>query len=165
MPKTFDPGDFDIHEFEDQKPKVYPITKKEKIDSRAVKGIGKETRAKKPGKGLSPGKRIFTAFVGNVLLPGLGNVLLKKTKVGVGLLLLNVGFLVTTASPTSMLGFLGTIAYPKIPEGLRYAVIMPVGPSTGIAVKEVMLPIFYATVLLAFVSWLHFFYLLTKNRQ
>ena len=38
MPGTFDPGTFDIHEIEDQKPDVYPITKKENMRSSKWKG-------------------------------------------------------------------------------------------------------------------------------
>ena len=158
MPKTFDPGTFDIHEFEETKPAVYPTSTTEKIDPRTLEGISQEPETKKPKK------RVFAALVGNVLLPGLGNVIIKRTVLGGALLLLNLLFLAMTASPVSVLGFLGNMAYPRMPTALDYAVIGVAEEPNAIALRPEMLPIFYITVAIAFLAWLHFFYLLTTTK-
>lgn len=160
MPQTFDPGDFDIHEFEKGKPEVLPVTKKEKIDPRTLKGTGETEPVKKPKK------RIFLAVVANIFLPGLGNILVKKTLLGKTLLAANVLLLATTVSPTSFLGFLGNIAYPRTPPALIAGIsIAPLETGGNIVTIDPQIQaLFYVGIALALLAWIHLFYLLAKKR-
>lgn len=158
MPKTFDPGTFDIHGAEHQKPVVYPVTKEEKIDPRVLKGV------KPVSEPRTRGKRVVVGVIANVFLPGLGNVFLKRTALGTVLLLLNLVLLVATLSPTSMLGFLGNMAYPGYPAVVSSSiVIVPGAQGYGMAVSPGMDWVFYLGALVAAVTWLHFVYLALKK--
>ncbi len=158
MPKTFDPGTFDIHESDEIGPVVYPTSENEKIDPRTLQGISQEAGTKKPKK------HVFAAVVGNVLLPGLGNVIIKRTLGGSILLLLNIIFLAAALSPFSALGFLGNMAYPEMPPALGYALFGVGGDvNTGTLIHGIS-AMSYLAISVAFVTWLHFFYLLTKSK-
>ena len=160
MPKTFDPETFDIHGFEKQKPDVYPVTKNEKIDKRVLMGVKPAAEPK------TKGKRIIVGIVGNIFLPGLGNVFLKKTAVGTVLLALNLALLVATLSPTSMLGFLGNMAYPGYPPAVASSLtIAPSGQGFSLVIKPEMDWIFYLASTLAIVTWAHFVFLALKKKQ
>jgi hypothetical protein len=159
MPRTFDPESFDIHSFERQKPDVYPVTKKEKIDPRVLKG------AKPAVEPKTHRKRIIVGAVANIFLPGLGNVFLKKTAVGTLLLALNLVLLVATLSPTSILGFLGNLAYPAYPPAI--ASTLTIAPSIqgfSIVVKPEMAWVFFLATGLAIATWAHFVFLAVKRR-
>jgi len=159
MPTTMDPGDFDIHEFEQDKPKVYSVTKKEKIDSRVLKGI-----EKKPKTGRRKKRKVFIAFVANILLPGLGNLIIGKTAFGAMLFLANLFFLAAAFSPTSVLGFLGNISTLGAPPVLSYATIVTAGAQTMIEVRPGMVWTFFVALAVAALAWLHFLYLLIKKK-
>lgn len=153
MPKTFDAGDFDIHEFENQKPDVRPLTKSEKIDPRTVK-----FRKQNKPEGKTHTKKVFIGIIGNFFLPGLGNVYLKKTSFAVLLLVINLVLLTTTLSPTSLLGFLGNVSTPIAPAGLDYAIITVSPETSAFSIKPEMMPVFYIALATAFITWIHFFY-------
>jgi len=162
MPRTFDSEDFDIHKFESQKPSVWPVTKGEKIDRRVLKGAKKIHEAEPKTKG----KRVIVGIVGNVFLPGLGNVFLKKTAVGTVLLALNLALLVATLSPTSMLGFLGNMAYPGYPPAVASSItIAPSEQGFSLVIKPEMSWIFQLASALAVLTWAHFVFLALKKRQ
>ena len=161
MPRTFDSEDFDIHKFERQKPNVWPVTKGEKIDRRVLKDAKKTHEAEPRTKG----KRVFVGIVGNIFLPGLGNVFLKKTAVGTVLLALNLALLAATLSPTSMLGFLGNMAYPAYPPAVASGLtLVPSAQGYSVAVDPAMAWVFYIATALAIVTWLHFFYIALKKQ-
>ena len=154
MPGTFDPGTFDIHEIENQKPDVYPIGKKEKIDPRVLKGKLPKAEHK------SKGKKVLVGIVANVFLPGLGNILLKKSTVSAVLLTLNLILLITALSPTSMLGFIGNMAYPSYPAIIASTpTLVSSEPNMQIVINPETAWIFYTAIIIAIITWIHFVYL------
>ncbi len=161
MPRTFDAGDFDIHEFEKDKPEILPVTKKEKIDNRVLKVKSKAKPEKK-----SHSKLIFIGVVANVLLPGLGNVLLKKSRVSGTLLILNLILLVTTLAPLSVLGLIGNVVYPQMPAVFTTETIIDVwGPTKEIALAPEAYPLIVLVIAAALVAWAHFVYLALQERK
>lgn len=142
MPKTLDPENFDIHAFEKTKPEVYPASKSEKIDPRTLQGIGGETKGEKHGKGF------LVPIAANIVLPGLGNVVLKKSTASISLLAVNLLLLVTAVSPFSLIGFVGVVGYPT-PWLIPSAAITASYGAGGYAVTPPLLPIFYLSMAVA----------------
>ena len=160
MPGTFDPGTFDIHEIKDQKPDVYPVTKKEKIDPRVLKGNAPVAEHK------SKGKKVLVGIVANVFLPGLGNILLKKSTVSAVLLALNLILLITALSPTSMLGFIGNMVYPSYPAILATTpTLVASEPNMQIVINPETAWIFYTAIIIAIATWIHFIYLIFAKKS
>ncbi len=159
MSGTFDPGTFDIHEIEDQKPDVYPITKDEKIDPRVLKGNAPVTEHR------TKSKKVLVGIIANVFLPGLGNIFLKKSTISTILLALNLILLITALSPTSMLGFIGNMAYPTYPAILATTpTLVASEPNMQIVVNPETAWIFYTAIIIAIVTWIHFIYLIFAKK-
>lgn len=162
MPQTFDPGDFDIHEFERPGPTIKKVTASEKIDPRILNKIDErdenfETKIR--------GRKAFLAIVGNLFLPGLGNVIIKKSFLSMTLFSANLLLLALTLSPTSILGFVGgNFAYSRNPPGFVSSLIIAPG-SYSWSVAPNMLPLFYGTVLMALGAWVHLAFLLWAKRK
>jgi len=161
MPKTMDPGDFDIHEFEQSKIKPLKVTKKEKINPKTLRAIKKLKKSKKKKRKK---RRVFAAIVGNPLLPGIGNLVIKKDSVGAFLLTVNVLLLAITFSPTSALGFIGYRLGPRLPTAFSSTVLMPGNDPGTLAIRPEMVPVACFTLLIALAAWAHLFYLLQKKK-
>ncbi|MBU2100631.1 hypothetical protein KKB11_05350 [Candidatus Micrarchaeota archaeon] len=158
MPKTIDPEDFDIHEFEESKPKVYPLKEKEKINSKTLEGITESEEEKKTSK------KVFTAIIANVILPGLGNLIIKKNKFGSILLILNGILLIIGMLPTSFLGFLGNLYAPKTPILLLdYAIITSSKVGNTNYADPLSSGLVYLAIIIAAIAWLHLIYLIAKK--
>ena len=162
MPQTMDPGDFDIHELEKGRIRPLKVTKRERIDPKVLKPL-KEGKVKAGERRRK--RRVFAALVGNLLLPGIGNVIIKKTYAGVFLLTVNIVMLAVTLSPVSALGFIGYRMGPRLPTAFSYAVLMP-GKKVGtLAINPEMAPVVYFALLMALLAWAHLFYLLVQKKQ
>jgi hypothetical protein len=162
MPKTMDPGDFDIHEFEKGKLKPLKVTRKERINPKVLKPLKREK--KQPKRKRKKG-RVFAAVVGNLLLPGIGNLVIKKNSAGAFLLAVNVLLLAITFSPTSALGFIGYRLGPRLPTAFSSSVLMPGAEAGTIALRPEMAAVAYFTLFIALAAWAHLAYLLLQKKK
>ncbi len=158
MPRTLDSEDFDIHKFEHPEPEVYPVTDKEKIDPRVLKGVdeSKEPKATK--------KTLLIATAANLLIPGLGNMILKKGTVGSLLLAVNILLSILSIAPFSIVGFLGNLYAPKLPTLVSASFITSAAGEASLAGDPALSPLINLAMAIAAITWLHFIYLVLKRK-
>ena len=90
---------------------------------------------------------------------------MKKTTVSAILLALNLILLITALSPTSMLGFIGNMAYPSYPTVIASTPILVQNePNMQIVLNPATAWVFYIAIILAIVTWIHFAYLILAKK-
>ena len=105
-------------------------------------------------------------IIANVFLPGLGNLILKKSTISKVFLVLNLILLITALSPTSMLGFIGNMAYPSYPNILASTPTLISGePNMEIVVNPATGWVFYLAIVIAIITWIHFAYLALAKKK
>ncbi len=161
-PQTFDPEDFDLYELRHfVRSKIWPKSKYERManvrkDIQYLKGH-REAEEKLPPRSV-----ILTIF-SNILIPGLGNIYLKRSPFSISILFLSLLVMIFTFSPifpfvqlVQSAGF----APPAPMNGSELTLFVP--SSVQVGNQLIVGPTFSSLLVPLLLSWIHLLYLFVK---
>jgi hypothetical protein len=162
-PQVFDPEDFDVHEAEESfAEKIWPQSKKEKLaDLKMDIGFfkGKEKLVEK-----KESKSILVSIIANVIIPGLGNVYVKRSVFSIAVLVFSLVVMLATFSPVFPIVQLLGSAQPMAlsPYATADTVLLT---QQNILINNQLLvgPTFSILVVPIFLAWIHLLYLFIEK--
>ena len=161
-PQVFDPEDFDVHEAEESfLEKVWPRSKRERlVDLKKDVGLfkGKKIVEKKESKS------ILVSVIANVIIPGLGNVYVKRSVFSIAVLVFSLLVMLATFSPAfPIMQLVGSAQAPTIfPfDNVEAVLITP----QNILINNQLLvgPTFSILAVPLLLTWVHLLFLFVEK--
>ena len=163
-PQTFDPEDFDIHAAEKSiRSKIMPLKRGEKLARVSLAD-------KSPRKSSDPenrSKSFLVAVFGNILIPGLGNVYLRRNPFSISILVLSLLVILLTFSPVFPIVQLLNYTHTPTPSTVEQTTLTLYVPGNIQLDNSTTLagPTFSFLLVPLLLTWIYFIYLLLHHDQ
>ena len=163
--QTFDPEDFDVNELKHfMRSKIWPASKKEKTINVKKDWKAIQSNAKRMQKNIGQ-KSIFISIFSNLLLPGLGNVYVRKNAFTIAIFFTSLVCMLLTLSPVfPLVQILQSVN--AIPQPVYSSpVITYFSPQNFLAASAINATPSFSLIIFPFLlSWIHLAYLFFKHQ-